>query len=153
MKNFEYIFIYVILCLAQCFVSQTVYLSAYLTLSMLPALVMSLPLKMRPHQTMIIAFFTGFFVDFFTDGMLGLSSIGLVLVALLQKDIVRITNSQNSIGSLLIAYLLFFICYTLFDAAGHRPFSFIVLKIAVSSAASLVFGLLIARRAFSDKAN
>ena len=61
----SFFWMFVILTFAQMLITNYLHLSYYITLSILPTLILFLPIRIGTVGAMIIAFLTGFAVDFF----------------------------------------------------------------------------------------
>lgn len=138
MKQLNFPTIFTILCALQIFVSVTFNFPQILVVSILPMLILQLPPKLGTPASLLVAFATGFAVDFLTDGMLGLTSACLLPVALLRLP-------------LPLSTLVFFTLYVWVDGAGMYPFLFNVEKILLSTAVSFPVSALIASLLFKDK--
>jgi len=107
---------------------------------------------------MLIAFVTGFFVDFFTHGILGLTICALLPVAFCREWIIRLVfgNEVFSRGedvnierqgiakvslASLIATALFFLIYIWVDGAGTRPMNFNIIRFVLSCVVSMLVSL------------
>lgn len=66
-KNF--FLYYILLVIAQVLISEWFTFSPYLTLSILPVLVLCIPTRYSTIASMLIAFATGFAVDFLSEGL------------------------------------------------------------------------------------
>ena len=155
MRKSGFWLIYLLLAIAQLILTNFLRLSPYLMLSILPVMVLCIPIRTSTAVTMIIAFATGLSVDLLSEGVLGLNALALVPVALCRNSILRLvfgtelfargedfTARRNGVGKVmlaaLIANILFLALYVWVDSAGMRPFSFNVIRFGVSLAASMV---------------
>ena len=152
--------IFVLMLVCQALIWNYADFSQYLTLCFLPAMILWMPVERNTLYAMIVAFLSGFAVDFFAGGMLGLSSLALVPVALLRRPIIilvfgsevisrgdNLSSARHGLGKMALAVLLcsllFFVIYVWADGAGTRPFGFNVLRVAISLAASVPVSLLL----------
>lgn len=136
-------------------------LSQYLMIAFLPAMILCIHIDKGDIYSMIVAFITGFIVDFFVGGMLGLTSLALVPVALARRGIIRLVFGQEvfsrvenisirrqGIGKMALgitmATALFLLVYIWADGAGTRPLWVNILKLALSLLASVPASLFIA---------
>jgi len=150
---------YVILVVAQMVICNYFYLGYYVTLSLLPALILLMPLSIGTAGVMCIAFVTGFAVDAFAEGLIGLNILALVPVAFFRRRILslvfgpeifvrgaNVSIQRNGLGkvisSLLIAQAIFLIVYIWADTAGTTPFWFDLLRFLASLVCGLPLGLL-----------
>lgn len=139
MKGYRYIIVYVILALVQIVLCNFLNLSRFVVLSYLPVLIMLLPLRWNSIPMIAFAFALGFLVDFFSTGMLGLTSLALVPVALARGGIISImfgdelgaregelSVSRFGVPKFALATLLlcaiFFLVYVWADSAGTMNF-------------------------------
>lgn len=152
---------YILLFLAQAALWNYCNFSPYLMVVLLPAMLLCLPVERSTTTVMLIAFVTGFVVDFFVTGQLGLTSFALVPVALLRRRMTRIVFGQELFArgedisfrrqgwqkvfwAVVLLNALFLLLYIWVDDAGTRPFWFDALKFGISLTVSSVLGLLVA---------
>ena len=162
MKRGLFILVYIILMVAQIIVNNYFGLSRYLLISVLPALILLLPRNMSTILAMLVAFATGFAVDFFSTGMLGLTSVALMPVALGRRLLVssvfgdepadrdeQITIARFGLPKVVLALLLccatFFLVFVWVDSAGTVPFWTAALRWLLSVLVSTPVGLLVSR--------
>ena len=144
-------------------------LTQYLVISILPVMIICLPITFSTSRVLLVAFLTSLVVDFFTDGAMGLSAVALLPVAVTRNSLIRlvfgsellsrredISIHKQGTGKVLLAIFLATTLYCLVfvpvDCAGTRPLSFIapriLLSVAVSTALSYyVAGVLAPREA------
>lgn len=130
-----------------------------LTLSILPAMILCVPLSIGTPICMIITFATGLSVDLFAEGIIGLNTAAILPVAFgrrtlmsifLGEDLVargdRFSFRKNGIekisAALAISYAVFFIFYIALDGAGIRPFWFNVIRFLFSMLLSMILGMI-----------
>jgi hypothetical protein len=118
-------------------------------LSILPAMVMCIPLSVGTTGCMLIAFITGLSVDWLSEGLIGINAAALLPVALARQTFIRIflgediinrkdsfSIRKNGIGKVSIAmaaaYMVFLGIYIFLDGAGTRPFWFCAARFGVS---------------------
>ena len=145
---------YVLLAAAQIIICNYMFLGPLVTLTLLPPLVMFLPLSQKTSVSMAVAFITGLAVDWISDGVLGLNTAALVPVALLQKPLIRLfvgddivvrgdAVSVNKSGWFkvlapgAVALGLFLAIYIILDGAGTKTFLFNLGRWGCSFAACL----------------
>lgn len=168
MSTERLILLYLLGLVAQCLLGVHCYFTPYLLLSLLPGLIMCLPLERGTISSIIIAFLSGLVVDFFTDGMLGLSSCALMPVALIRLGIYRFFGGEElfsrtdgsptahlspgiSFLCILISCFVFFAIYVWADGAGTRPIHFNALRVVCSAFGSAVLCTVLARFIFVEK--
>lgn len=125
----------------------------YVCISLLPLLVLSLPIKQSTPLVMVLAFATAFAADFFTHGILGLGIVALLPVAAARKWIISLVfgaevfargegisperqGRPKMLLALLISTAIFFAVYVWADAAGTRSFGFNSLRWLLSTVVS-----------------
>lgn len=150
----KFVATWLFLVLVQIVICDCMFLGPLVTVTLLPVLVIFLPLYARTETTMIIAFAAGFAVDWLSDGVLGLNMASLVPVVLLQKPLVRLFIGEDTVvrtealsskksgttrlfALSTISTAIFLLLYVALDGAGERTFGFCTLRFACSLAASL----------------
>ncbi len=150
----KFIATWIILAVCQIVICDCISLGPMVTVTLLPVLVMFLPLHARTEVTMLIAFTAAFAVDWLSDGVLGLNMTALVPVALLQKPLVRLFIGEDTVvraealsvaksgwprmfALVTVATAVFLLIYVILDGAGERPFWFSATRFGCSLAASL----------------
>ena len=145
----RYVFTYLILLVIQIILSGLLNLSQYVVLSFLPVMILSLPITRSTPRVLLTAFITGLVVDFFTDGVLGLTVCALLPVAFARNALIRLVfgtellSRQEDISihkqgpakvllAILLATTLFFLIYIPVDCAGTRSGGFIALRTFLS---------------------
>ncbi len=113
-------------------------LGPYIVLTMLPAMILCIPLTVNTIWCMIIAFASGLAVDWLSEGLIGINAASLIPVALARKSIIRLffgedlitrkdSFSFNKFGAvkvsaaLITSLAIFLGIYVLLDGAGTRP--------------------------------
>lgn len=156
--NSRYWLTYLILLIAQIILGDMLNLSQYITLFFLPVMILSLPVSIGSTKAMAIAFATGFAVDFFTHGVLGLTISALVPVALSRLLVLKLVFGNELLArkedlsvhkqgmlkvavATLMSTALFLAIYVPVDCAGARPFSFIAARILLSLLVSVPVSL------------
>lgn len=160
MKNQHFGILYFLMVIGQMVICNYFHFTPYIVLSMLPAMILCMPLTIKTSACMIIAFASGLSVDWLAEGLIGINAASLVPVALARKTIIRIflgedliarsdsfTFKKNGIGKISIALItalsIFFGIYVILDSAGTQPTSFNIIRFAASVAASFILSLLV----------
>ena len=160
MRQSHYFLYYILLVVAQILICNYLRLSPYLMLSLLPVLVLTLPLRIPTVGALCIAFATGLGVDLLAEGMLGINTVALLPVAFVRRTLARLlfgdelfarkedfsirrNGFAKVFAALLIAQALFLAVYIWVDGAGVRPFWFCAARFGVSLAAGIVVSLLV----------
>jgi hypothetical protein len=130
--------LYVLLLICQIILCNYSPLGPYIMLTVLPAMVLCIPLKISTAACMFIAFVSGLSVDWLSEGLVGINAAALIPVALARKTIARIffgedllsrkdSFSFNKYGAakisaaLLTSLTIFLAIYIFLDGAGTRP--------------------------------
>lgn len=160
MKQYNFFLTYALLVVIQMVIYNYFHLSAFVLLSILPVMVLCIPIRFSTPVALIIAFITGFIVDLLSEGLLGINTLSLVPVAFLRTIIIQLVfgeevfarNEDFSIKksglgkvslALLIAQSIFLLIYILADGAGMRPFGFNLLRFILSLAAGYAVSILL----------
>ena len=159
MRSSEFWLVYVLLLLAQLILGNYFTLSSYLMLSVLPVMVLCIPIRVGSVGAMIIAFVSGLIVDLLSEGVLGLNALALVPVAWLRNPVISLvfggelfarkedfSATKSGIGkvalALFIAQAIFTLIYVWADGASVRPFWFNATRFGLSLAAGFILSLL-----------
>ena len=147
MRYGRFILLWLLLTAVQVVLNHLMGLSQYILVSLLPAMVLMLPLRMGNIPAMIVAFATGFAVDFFSTGMLGLTSLALVPASLLRLPMageegysLKGAATMRTLLATTLSCSLFFIIYIWADSAGTVGFWHCVLRFFLSVSTSLLAG-------------
>ena len=152
--------LYGLLVICQVALCNYAFLGPYLMLSMLPAMVMCIPLTVGTPLCMFIAFASGLAVDWFSEGLSGINAASLIPVALCRTTFIRIflgediinrkdsfSIRKNGAGKISItvaaALMVFLFIYIFLDGAGTRPFWFCAARFWASLAANLILALVV----------
>ena len=158
-QNFKLLYFLLVIC--QIVLCNYTYLGPYIMLSILPAMVMCIPLSVGTAGCMFIAFATGLSVDWLSEGLIGINAASLIPVALARQTFIRIFLGEDIINrkdsfsvrknglvkvsiAMAAAYMLFLGIYIFLDGAGTRPFWFAATRFAVSLAVNMFLAILTA---------
>ena len=164
-QNFKLLYFLLVIC--QIVICNYAYLGPYIMLSILPAMVMCIPLSVGTTGCMLIAFITGLSVDWLSEGLIGINAAALLPVALARQTFIRIflgediinrkdsfSIKKNGIGKVSIAmaaaYMLFLGIYIFLDGAGTRPFWFCAARFGVSLIVNMSLAFLTANILTAD---
>ena len=153
MKRGEFWIAYVLLLVAQLLLSNYFHVTQYIFLTILPVMVLCIPIRVGTVGAMLIAGLTGLAVDYLSEGVLGLNALSLIPVAFARNGIIglvfgrelfarREDFSVERCGFGKVAMALFLVIYIWADGAGTRPLWFNGLRLAASLGASFVVSLL-----------
>lgn len=161
MKDKFYILRYLLLLVAQAVIWNYCSFSQFLLIALLPAMILCLPVGMRPVTAMLAAFAGGLAADFLCGAPLGLASLASVPVALVRRGTIRLVFGSETLTrgeelspvrqgwtkitlATVMLTALFLVVYIAADSAGTRPFWIDAVKFAVSLAASTALSLPVA---------
>ncbi|MBP5689980.1 MAG: hypothetical protein J6W74_03600 [Bacteroidales bacterium] len=156
-----FILIFVLLVIAQMVICNFLNLTPFIMLSILPVMILCLPLRVGQVASMLIAFATGMAVDFFAEGLPGINAASLVPVAFIRLWVIRLvfgnelfargedfTTGRSGLGKVVVATLilqgLFLAIYIAIDGAGVRPFWFNALRWIASLLAGTFVSIFVA---------
>ena len=159
MKRGEFWIAYILLLLAQLLLSNYFHITPYIMLTLLPVMVLCIPIRISTVGAMLIACLSGLTIDVLSEGVLGLNALALIPVAYMRKGLVNLIfgpelfarKGDFSVGrygfakvptALLLSLLLFLVIYIWADGAGTRPLWFNGLRLAASLVASFLVSLL-----------
>ena len=156
-QNFKVLFVLLLIC--QIALCNFAHLGPYIMLSILPAMIMCIPLSIGTAGCMFIAFLSGLSVDWLSEGLIGINAASLIPVALSRKTLIRVILGEdminrkdsfsirkNGLGKILTlmiaAGIIFLAIYVTLDGAGARPFWFNVSRFWASLAANAALAIL-----------
>ena len=151
---------YALLVIGQAVLCNYAALSPYITLSMLPAMILCLPTSLSTAACMLIAFASGLAVDWMSEGIIGLNAAALVPAALLRRWIIKIfmgedlitrgdrfTFKKNGAGKISAAAVtvlaIYLALYIFLDGAGTRPAWFNMTRFGISMACNLILSYIV----------
>ena len=134
-QNFGILYVLLLICqIALCNFSPS---GPYIMLTMLPAMILCMPLTVSTISCMLIAFASGLAVDWLSEGLIGINAASLIPVALVRKGIIRIYFGEDLItrkdsfsfnkygtvkvsAAILTSLTVFLGIYIMLDGAGTR---------------------------------
>lgn len=160
MKGQNFGLLYFLLVLGQVIMCNFSNLGPYITLTLLPSMIMCVPLTISTVGCMLVAFVTGLSVDWLSEGLIGINAAALLPVALMRKPLIRfflgedlITRSdsfsirKNGAGKIsmmaIISTLIFLAIYIYLDGAGTRPIWFNIARCGISLLCNCVLALIV----------
>jgi len=164
-QNFGILFF--LLVLVQIVICNYLQLTPYFIPTILPAMILCLPLSIGTIGTMLIALVSGLSVDWLSEGILGLNAAAILPVAFMKRGIIRMflgediltrndsfTLRKNGIvkisALILLSATVFLIVYIYLDGAGTRPFWFNATRFLISLAVNWVLSLAIVQLLMPD---
>lgn len=159
MRDSRFYFAFILLLIAQICICNFFRLSQYVMLSILPAMIIMLPIRRNTITALFVAFGSAFAVDFFSEGLMGLNIAALLPVALLRFNIIRLVCGEEVFARkedisiprqglwkmglvVLMAQALFLIVYLWIDGAGTRPMWFTTIRFFASLFAGVLLSIL-----------
>lgn len=157
-QNFGILYCLLVIC--QIILCNFCQLGPYVMLTLLPAMILCIPLSVSTISCMLIAFASGLATDWLSEGLIGLNASAAVPVALMRKPVIRFflgedlitredtfTFKKNGMGKISIALIMetviFLAIYIILDGAGTRPAWFILTRLGVSLACNYLLALIV----------
>lgn len=162
MKKGRFILVYIILMVVQIILCNFFGLSRYVLISVLPVLILMLPKDMGPIVSMLVAFATGFAIDFFSTGMLGITPMALVPVGLVRRFLTTLLFGDDQASrednlslarfgiikltlAIAVTCSLYFLIYIWVDSAGTVGFWAAALRFFLSVLVSTPVSVFVSR--------
>ena len=150
---------YALLLVLQLLLSNYFLFTPYIMLTILPVMVLCIPIRVGTVGAMLIAAASGFVIDLLAEGVLGLNAIALIPVAYARNSIIRLIFGGELFArqedfsvrrsgfakvslAVLLAQMLFLLVYVWVDAAGTRPLWFLAARFGASLGAGFLLSLL-----------
>ncbi|MBQ8838618.1 MAG: hypothetical protein IJ005_04790 [Bacteroidales bacterium] len=167
MKGQNFGLLYFLLVIGQVILCNFANFGPYVMLTMLPAMIICVPLSISTISCMLIAFATGLSVDFLAEGLIGINAAALVPVALMRKPLIRFFLGEDIISRndsfsirkngvvkisviMLIATTIFLAIYIYLDGAGIRPTWFLLARAGISVLCCYPLALIVTRTLTPD---
>ncbi len=161
MKETRFLVNFLLLLIVQICIANFFRLSQYVMLSILPAMILLIPIRHGTIPALFIAFATAVAVDLLSDGLLGLNVLALVPVAFCRVGIIRLIFGDEIFArkedisvprqgiwkmsvAIIMAQALFLIIYIWADGAGTRPLWFSGIRFAASLVGGYILSLFVA---------
>lgn len=133
--------LYCLLLICQVLLCNYFQFTPYAMITILPAMILCIPLSISTLGCMFIAFASGLATDWLAEGIIGLYAAALVPIALLRKPLIRIFFGEDLItrkdsfsfrkygtakvsAAILACLIVFLTIYIFLDGAGTRPLWF-----------------------------
>jgi hypothetical protein len=146
--------------MAQLLLSNYFHVTPYIFLTLLPVMVLCIPIRMGTVSAMLIACLSGLVIDFLSEGVLGLNALSIIPVAYARNGIIGLIfgpelfarKEDFSVGrcgfgkvaaALFLSLLIFLVIYIWADGAGTRSLAFNAIRFGISLAAGWILSLLI----------
>ena len=158
---------YILLVVAQILVCNFINVGQYVMLSILPVIILCMPLTVPTIALMLIAAVVGIAVDWLAEGIVGLNVLALVPVAFIRNPVAGLLfgkdHTERGEGfslkkngftrfsvAILICQAVFLAVYVAADGAGTRPFLFCFIRVMLSLVCGYVISLPIANMLTSE---
>ena len=152
--------LYTLLLVCQVLLCNYFQFTPYAMLTLLPAMILCVPLTISTIGCMFLAFASGLAVDWLAEGIVGLNASALVPVALLRKPLIRIFFGEDLItrkdsfslrkygmaktsAAILTSLSVFLVIYIFLDGAGTRPLWFNLIRTGVTLVCSYLVSLIV----------
>jgi len=157
-QNFGLLFFLLVIC--QIILCNYACFGPYILLSMLPAMILCIPIGISTIACMMIAFASGLAVDWLSEGLLGINAASIIPAALTRKAVIKLFLGEDIIArndtfsirknglvkvslALLSTSALFLAVYIFLDGAGTRPLWFCFARFCASLACSWPIGIMV----------
>ncbi len=152
--------LYGLLLICQVLLCNYFQFTPYAMLTILPAMILCVPLTVSTIGCMILAFGSGLAVDMIAEGVIGLNASALVPVALLRKPFIRLYFGEDLItrkdsfslrkygmtkvsAAILSCLAVFLVIYIFLDGAGTKPLWFNLTRGGITLACSYLVSLIV----------
>ena len=160
MRKSDFWIVYLVMLAAQLLLSNYIKITPFVMVSILPVMVLCIPIRISTTAALFIAFATGLSVDLLSEGLLGINTLAIVPVAFVRKMVIQLVFGEevfarnedfsikkSGLGKVSIAIVivqaLFLLVYILADGAGTRPFGFNFARFMASLAAGYTVSILL----------
>ena len=152
--------LYTLLLVCQVLLCNYFQFTPYAMLTLLPAMILCVPLTISTIGCMLIAFASGLAVDWFSEGLIGLNAAAILPVAALRTGIVRVFLGEDLISrgdrfsfrkngvakisaALILSIAIYLGIYVILDGAGTRPAWFNFTRLGVSLVCNYILALIV----------
>ena len=160
MRQNGFFLTFILLLIAQILLCNYFHFTQFITLTILPVMILCIPTRYSTTFALFVAFFTGLAVDLLSDGVMGLNVCALVPVAFVRNGIIRMIFGEDLFSrgddftikrygtakvsfAIICAQALFLVVYIWCDGAGTRPVWFNATRFACSLLAGSLLSLFI----------
>lgn len=152
--------LYTLLLVCQVLLSNYFQFTPYAMLTLLPAMILCVPLTVSTIGCMFLAFASGLAVDWMAEGITGLNAAALIPVAILRKPLIRLYFGEDLItrkdsfslrkygiakvsAAVLTSLAVFLVIYIFLDGAGTRPLWFNLTKGGITLVCSYALSMIV----------
>lgn len=170
MRDSRFFLMFSLLLVIQVLLTSFLNFSQVLTFSLIPAMILCIPIQYTTIPVMLIAFASGFLVDFMSGSPLGLTIASVLPVALLRKPLYLLCFDSSSVSRMedlsiqrvgfmriliccMLGTLVSLVIYVWIDGAGTRSFLFNLMRFLVSFGVNTILSaaVILALSSQSDK--
>ena len=161
MSRFRDILFFVLVFLLQLALADYLHIGPWITVCLLPFLILIIPLQRSPHIVMLSAFGLGLLLDILSAGAVGLHAFAAVMAAAPRKFLYRVLVNNDRqddttvpllrtagfakyVPYLLALTAIYVAAFVLLDCTSVRPVGFILVKFVASTVVSTALSLLLA---------
>ena len=156
-QNFGILYCLLVIC--QVLLCNYFQFTPYIMLTILPAMVLCIPLTISTIGCLMIAFASALATDWLAEGVVGLNAAALLPVAILRKPLIRLFFGEDLItrkdsfsfrkngaakvnAAVFTALFIFLFTYIILDGAGTRPAWFNIARGSASLVCSWLLSII-----------
>lgn len=159
--------LYTLLVICQVLICNYFQFSPYAMISILPVMILCMPLNVSTIRCMLTAFASALAVDWLAEGIVGLNAAAILPVALLRKPVIRAYFGEDLItrkdsftfskygfakvsAAMVTCIMIFLIVYIILDGAGTKSFLFNMTRGIFSLMSSYLISLIVVKTLSPD---
>jgi hypothetical protein len=152
--------LYFLLMVCQVLLCNYFQFTPYAMLTLLPAMILCVPLTVSTIGCMFLALASGLAVDWLAEGVVGLNASALIPVALLRKPLIRLYFGEDLItrkdsfslrkygltkvsAAVITSLAVFLVIYIFLDGAGTKPLWFNLTRGGITFLCSYLVSLIV----------
>ena len=143
--------LYSLLLICQVLLCNYFQFTPYAMLTLLPAMILCVPLTVSTTGCMILAFGSGLAVDWIAEGVIGLNASALIPVAFFGEDLITRKDSfslrkygmAKVSAAILSCLAVFLVIYIFLDGAGTKPLWFNLTRGGITLLCSYLVSLIV----------
>ena len=164
-NNFRVLYTLLVIC--QVLICNYFQFSPYAMISILPVMVLCIPLNVSTVRCMLMAFASALAVDWLAEGIIGLNAAAILPVAMLRKPVIRAYFGEDLItrkdsftfskygfakvsAAMITCILIFLLVYIILDGAGTKDLWFNLTRGFFSLTSSYLISLIAVRTLSPD---
>lgn len=159
--------LYTLLVICQVLICNYFQFTPFVMLSILPVMILCIPLNISTIGCMLIAMASALATDWAAEGIVGLNAAALLPVAAMRKPIIRFFFGEDLIirndsfsfrkngfakvtAAMLASITIFLVIYIILDGAGSRPLWFNIARGGASLICSYLMSVIVANTLAPD---